>query len=298
MANPVRHLFVFVLLGVFFTAGSVSAQQPPVDEEDEFLEEDFSSIDEEKKPIPRYDRKPTQRMAKGLKKNDQMGIIVIMTNFEEASVKIDAEEYEAHLKDGLLVKAGVEHQVTVDWEGGPKKSFKVRLRNGEARVILVDLSNKSVRGPTARPTQPRDQNQKGKQQGVGFISVNSNPPGQVYIDGQLVSSETPLVKYEVTPGQHAVRVYYPDLSKYSETKKAVIHKGNHINLYFQGNRNQANPNPNPQKAPPPPPNDVQPYYDNQPQPYYDNQPQPYYDNQPQPYQNNQPQPYKQPPQVY
>jgi len=39
----------------------------------------------------------------------------------------------------------------------------------------------------------------------GFITVNSNPPGEVFIDGRDVGP-TPVVEFSVTPGRHTIRV--------------------------------------------------------------------------------------------
>ena len=39
----------------------------------------------------------------------------------------------------------------------------------------------------------------------GFITVNSNPPGEVFIDGRDVGP-TPVVEFSVSPGRHTIRV--------------------------------------------------------------------------------------------
>jgi serine/threonine-protein kinase len=50
----------------------------------------------------------------------------------------------------------------------------------------------------------------------GFITVNSDPPGTVFIDGRDMGS-TPLVEFAVTPGRHTVRVERPGFKTKTET---------------------------------------------------------------------------------
>jgi hypothetical protein len=50
----------------------------------------------------------------------------------------------------------------------------------------------------------------------GFITVNSDPPGTVFIDNRDVGS-TPVVEYTVPAGRHAIRVERPGFKSKSET---------------------------------------------------------------------------------
>ncbi|HEY3220150.1 MAG TPA: protein kinase [Gemmatimonadales bacterium] len=50
----------------------------------------------------------------------------------------------------------------------------------------------------------------------GFITVNSIPPGEVFIDGRDVGP-TPVVEFSVSPGRHAIRVERPGYKTRSET---------------------------------------------------------------------------------
>ena len=50
----------------------------------------------------------------------------------------------------------------------------------------------------------------------GFITVNSDPPGTVFIDSRDVGS-TPVVEYTVPPGRHTIRVERPGFKSKSET---------------------------------------------------------------------------------
>ena len=50
----------------------------------------------------------------------------------------------------------------------------------------------------------------------GFITVNSDPPGTVFIDGSDRGS-TPLVEFGVSPGRHTIRVERPGYKTKTET---------------------------------------------------------------------------------
>jgi len=56
----------------------------------------------------------------------------------------------------------------------------------------------------------------------GFLTVNSTPWGQVYVDGRRASDETPLYRMPLAAGAHQVSVFYPDLGSRSKPKKVVI----------------------------------------------------------------------------
>ena len=250
MRKPVRLLFIILLLTLSTTplaysqyeTGGTESEKTATEADDELKTE--AEVEEAKPKIPVYKKPITQRRSKNLKKGDPVGLLVVMTDFEKAEVKVDDEVYEEDLSDGLQIKAKEKHKVVVEWDGGSKKTYEIKLRKGEARVIMVDLTNKKSKGYGAKPTAPKAK-KNNKKEGIGYVSVSSKPSGQVYVDGKMVSEETPMVKYEINTGQHSIRVFFPELERYSDTKKAVVHKGNHINLYFtdrKARRNTKNPN--------------------------------------------------------
>ena len=104
-----------------------------------------------------------------------------MTNFDKAEVEVDGEKYEEHLIKGFIVKAGVKHKVEVAWEGGKKKTYTLKLKEGESRVLLVVLLNTK----RLRRKGNRAKNNNNKQpEKKGFLSVSSSPKGHVYMDGK------------------------------------------------------------------------------------------------------------------
>ena len=71
------------------------------------------------------------------------------------------------------------------------------------------------RRQTPRQTTPR-QTTPPPSAGQGFITVNSEPPGTVFIDGREVGS-TPVVEFGVTTGRHTIRVERPGFKTKSES---------------------------------------------------------------------------------
>jgi hypothetical protein len=61
------------------------------------------------------------------------------------------------------------------------------------------------RAPAVREKPPAPKTENAAAPAQGFITVNSDPFGTVFIDGVEVGP-TPVVRYGVTPGQHAIKV--------------------------------------------------------------------------------------------
>jgi len=133
--------------------------------------------------------------------------------------------------------------------GGPKKS-RAGLFVGVAVVAVAGvggyfaLANKQTAPPPASPpaqttrapvetvrvtapppvtqttprrqTTPRQTTPPPVAAASGFITVNSDPPGTVFIDGREVGS-TPVVEFTVPAGRHTVRVERPGFKTKSES---------------------------------------------------------------------------------
>jgi len=187
--------------------------------------------------------KPGAEKPKNNKQHDakDAAYIVVQATFANTTVTINDEPYPENSKVGAVVVANKTYEVVVtDKKSSSTKRYAVTLERGEARVIIVDLSGGTAGGGAAaypttvtanQPVPETGEAEEGSSQ--GFLTVNASPTAQVYIDGKLVASKTPLVKHSVGMGNHTVRVYYVDLKKFSETKRAMISEGRHVNLYFQ-----------------------------------------------------------------
>lgn len=174
-----------------------------------------------------------------------VSFIMVQADFANTTVTIDGKPYPVHSEVGAIVAPGKLYEVVVtDNRSNTTARYQVQLRAGEARLIMAALASSGPSAPSA-PSRPVTRNvpEKGQPEeeqrreeevaGAGYLTVNATPAAQVYIDGKLVASKTPLVKHKVQPGNHTVRVYYVDDKKFSETKRAMITEGRHVNLYFQ-----------------------------------------------------------------
>ena len=56
---------------------------------------------------------------------------------------------------------------------------------------------------------------------------------QVFIDGQVVATSTPLLNHELEPGTHRVKVYYIELRRFSEERRVRVVAGETRSVYFR-----------------------------------------------------------------
>jgi serine/threonine protein kinase len=70
--------------------------------------------------------------------------------------------------------------------------------------------------------------------GKGKLSVQVRGGwGKVYVDGEMVASETPLVEHELAAGSYTVKVYYPVLKRYSEERTVEVKAGETTRSIFE-----------------------------------------------------------------
>jgi hypothetical protein len=95
----------------------------------------------------------------------------------------------------------------------------------------------TTRPTTTRPTPNRPRSQPPAQQPVtqpvvqpppveeGYLTIDSDPPGEVFIDGVDVGS-TPVYKRAVKPGQHTIRIEAPGYK--TVTQRVQVDPGNTV----------------------------------------------------------------------
>jgi eukaryotic-like serine/threonine-protein kinase len=83
------------------------------------------------------------------------------------------------------------------------------------RVSVPDTTRRAPPRNTQRPP-PRQVVTPPVAAAQGFITVNSDPPGTVFIDGRDVGS-VPVVEFAVPAGRHTIRVERPGFKTKSET---------------------------------------------------------------------------------
>jgi serine/threonine-protein kinase len=70
--------------------------------------------------------------------------------------------------------------------------------------------------------------------GKGKLSVQVRGGwGKVYVDGEIVASESPLVGHELPAGSYTVKVYYPVLKRYSDERTVEVEAGETTRSIFE-----------------------------------------------------------------
>jgi hypothetical protein len=67
----------------------------------------------------------------------------------------------------------------------------------------------------------------------GSLTVRAIPYGQVWVDGRMVASETPLNGLPLPPGDHRVKVYFVEPRAYSEERSVRIEPGQSATANFR-----------------------------------------------------------------
>jgi len=67
----------------------------------------------------------------------------------------------------------------------------------------------------------------------GSLTVRAIPYGQVWVDGRMVASETPLSALPLPPGDHRVKVYFVEPRAYSEERVVRIEPGQSATANFK-----------------------------------------------------------------
>jgi hypothetical protein len=89
---------------------------------------------------------------------------------------------------------------------------------------------------TTPPAPPRERPSAPKAPPVslsGSLTVRAIPYGQVWVDGRMVASETPLSSLPLPPGDHRVKVYFVEPRAYSEERVVRIEAGQSATANFR-----------------------------------------------------------------
>ena len=161
-----------------------------------------------------------------VKPNRAMGRLFIRTNFSSHRILVDGAEYPAYLDEtGIEITSNELHEITVS-KGDTEKSYKLSLNPNESLVLFVDLGGKDAAAAAPAKKDKKDAADN------GFLNITAESEAQIYIDGKLISSKTPLNKHEVTSGSHTVRVYFFDTRKFSKSREVYVGKGVTMSLNF------------------------------------------------------------------
>jgi len=106
---------------------------------------------------------------------------------------------------------------------GQKVSMVLKRKPPSPVVSVVKRSPKTevepkktdLKSPEPKLTPP-------PRKAPGFLSVNAQPWGEVYINGKKVADQTPLFKWRLKAGRHKVQIYWPSLHKFSRPRMVTI----------------------------------------------------------------------------
>ncbi len=160
-----------------------------------------------------------------------MGRIFVQVNFSSHKIIVDGAEYPAYLADyGIEVTSNELHDVTVSNSAGAEKKYRLSVNPNETLMLYVDLGSATKSNTPKKEEEKKDE--KKDDASTGFVTVTAESEAQIYIDGKLVTSKTPLKKHEVEVGSHTVRVYFFDTRKFSKSREVYVGKGSSMSLNF------------------------------------------------------------------
>ena len=169
--------------------------------------------------------------------------LVVITNFESTEVQINNVSYPYEWvygdRNGLLIPAGIPFELVVSASPEQRRRFRLNLRDGETRVVVVDIENMGqapAQPQTRVTTRPRAEQpaEEGEEEAtVGYLGVSSSPRGIVYVDGESTGRRTPARRIELEPGRYQVQVFYEEAEEMSEVKHVLIRAGTNNNVFFR-----------------------------------------------------------------
>lgn len=176
------------------------------------------------------------------------GRLVIITNFDSTEVQINGVSYPYEWvygdMEGVLLPAEMALEVIVSTSPEQRRTFRMRLDEGETRILVVDIENMGA-APAApignnrpRPRIEDNDEELDEEEETGFLGVSSSPRGIVHVDGTDTGERTPARRIPLEPGRHEVQIWYDDEEIMSETKHVLIRAGVNTNVFFRLRREQ------------------------------------------------------------
>lgn len=168
--------------------------------------------------------------------------LLVITNHENTEVSLNNVSYPYEYvyadRQGLLVPADFPILLRVSVSEDKTRRFRLNLKDGEMRVIVVDIANMGeVTVAEERPaaaSRGNDQDEEEEDEnGNGFLGVSSSPRGVVFIDEKSTGRRTPARRIELEPGRHRVQIQYDDAGDMSETKYVLIRANTNTNVFFR-----------------------------------------------------------------
>lgn len=162
-------------------------------------------------------------------------VLVVVTDFTKAQVKVNGLGYPAYVDDGapegMVLPAGGPYRVDVLYDG-KSKTYEIYLKANETRYLMVDLTGFNSSGRVAPAPPPKPVVDSGEENpDEGRVTVYSNPKGEILVDGVATGESSPGT-VNVAPGRHEVQVRY-ESGQESERKIVRVREGSRIKLFFR-----------------------------------------------------------------
>ena len=166
-----------------------------------------------------------------VKPDRAMGRLVVQANFSSHRIRVDGAEYPPYLLDsGIEVTSNELHEVTVS-NGSAERKYRVSVNPRETMMLYVDLGKTQAKKDDKKKDDKKDDKKKDEAM-TGFLTVTADAEAQVYVDGKLISSKTPLNKHQVNTGSHTVRVYFFDTRKFSKSREVYVGRDANMSTHF------------------------------------------------------------------
>jgi hypothetical protein len=168
--------------------------------------------------------------------------LLVITNFENTEVQINDVSYPYEYiyaeREGVILPSDMTFLLRVSVSPQQTRTFRLRLEEGETRVIVVDIENMGESAPS-RPSRrssdddDEEEEEEEDEDEAGYLGVSSSPRGIVHVDGESTGRRTPARRIELEPGRHRVQIFYESEEEMSETKHVLIRAGTNTNVFFR-----------------------------------------------------------------
>lgn len=167
--------------------------------------------------------------------------LLVITNFENTEVAINDVSYPYEYiyadRNGIIVPSDMTFLLRVSVSPQQTRHFRLRLSEGETRIVVVDINNMGeapARPDREEPAADEEEDEADEEDDTsGYLGVSSSPRGIVYVDGESTGRRTPARRIELEPGRHRVQIFYESADEMSETKHVLIRAGTNTNVFFR-----------------------------------------------------------------
>jgi len=174
------------------------------------------------------------KVVKMYKIGEQKTMLTIKSDPDGATLYINEKKTSAITPTVVNIPVGLEIKIRAEKAGYFPVEQNIGMVaaniNKEISLILKPMKgSKTKKAKRKQKASSRTKKNKAPKSGKAFISINSRPWANVYIDGKLIKS-TPIIKHPIDPGKHKVHFknkkfninkVYPVTIRNSEHKRII-----------------------------------------------------------------------------